>query len=556
MHRTDGADHFLWTRILEQVPRRSRVESRAQVTGFAKAAQDDDVRRVREPSQFCRGLDAVEHWHHQIHQHQVRTVAGLDHCSHGVDGDPPVRRFADNSDVGGEFEHGAKPAPHQSVIIHQVDTDGVGVCCFLWSVGHRISSCQDAITLVLSYAAAINDDIQPASRLDVFTERALEIARDGDLEMVVRQLTTAFEAATGMMGSLIVLIDADTGDPTFAGGQTARRAHLAAMEECRRRGAPMTIWQAFTENRVVVERHWSEIVHSDPRLEAIRPFLDLAPGDSAPVTYVAVPLTVADRSLGVIAAGVDPSVTIGADHIARWNRLAHDIALALHYSAAIRSARESGADRERQRLNEELHDSVSQDLFALSFLAARAVDDLGRDGRPEIAEEVAELRDLTEQISVSVRSLIGERRGTPSGATLSGRLKGLSGEVARRTGIRVHVTVSEEWDDVSRESADEVVRIVQEAFRNIEKHARATTASVRLVRDPAAANMLLIEIVDDGVVFDQETTRPESFGLSSIRERVSEQGGSVEITSVPSKTLTIRMHLTFRSEWDAAQRQL
>jgi NarL family two-component system sensor histidine kinase LiaS len=100
------------------------------------------------------------------------------------------------------------------------------------------------------------------------------------------------------------------------------------------------------------------------------------------------------------------------------------------------------------------------------------------------------------------------------------------------------------------------VRIVKEALRNISKHARARTAALRIVEDVTAPGMLLIEVVDDGESFDPEAASSASFGLTSIRERAAEHGGSVELRSAPSTTLRVRMRPTFESEWEAAVRHL
>jgi signal transduction histidine kinase len=98
------------------------------------------------------------------------------------------------------------------------------------------------------------------------------------------------------------------------------------------------------------------------------------------------------------------------------------------------------------------------------------------------------------------------------------------------------------------------VRIVQEALRNIEKHAHARTASVRVVDDASAPGMLLVEVVDDGESFDPTAVSSATFGLTSIRERAAELGGTVEIRSAPSTTLRVRLRPRFESEWAAARR--
>ena len=75
-------------------------------------------------------------------------------------------------------------------------------------------------------------------------------------------------------------------------------------------------------------------------------------------------------------------------------------------------------------------------------------------------------------------------------------------------------------------------RVAQESLRNIERHASATTASVRLTRDDRRVQL---EITDDGVGFDvqdAEARRP-GMGLFSVRERLALVNGTLRVDSAP-----------------------
>lgn len=387
-----------------------------------------------------------------------------------------------------------------------------------------------------------------------FADSVRGIVQDPDRDVVARELTEEFSRLSGVRGGIMVLIDPETGDPIFAGG-SQRREQLAAMEECRRLGAPMVIWSAFIGGRVVVERHWITTIMTDPRLAPLRQFVDDPSADELmDGCYVAIPLRVASEPVGTIAGMVFEG-SVDAPMIARWYDLAAQLALGLKYWDAIVSARSSGADRERKRLNEQLHDTVSQDLFALSLLAARAEVDVRSTGRSDIVDETHEVRLLADQVSADVRALIEERRQDPLGGGLRERLSILASDVASRSGIEVRVDIPDDGIDFSADFIDDVVRIVHEALRNIVKHSHARLATLRVVEDPRNPRLLLVEIIDDGKGFDPESTGAGSFGLLSIRERALEQGGSVEIRNAPSTTLRIRMRPVYASEWDAAHRE-
>jgi hypothetical protein len=149
---------------------------------------------------------------------------------------------------------------------------------------------------LLTVARSLPDCAQLAA-VHRFAERAVDAVSRADLDGIVRGLVDEIAEVCGLAGCLIVLIDERSGEPTFAGGIS--RQMLAAMEECRRRGAPMVIWQAFAENRLVVRQEWLITIRSDPRLAPIRRFVD--PDPDPTWTYVAVPVSFAGRRIGVVA---------------------------------------------------------------------------------------------------------------------------------------------------------------------------------------------------------------------------------------------------------------
>jgi signal transduction histidine kinase len=73
-------------------------------------------------------------------------------------------------------------------------------------------------------------------------------------------------------------------------------------------------------------------------------------------------------------------------------------------------------------------------------------------------------------------------------------------------------------------------RVVQEALTNVVKHARATSVTVRVLRD---ARAVTCEVHDDGIGFEPGPT--SGLGLLGIRERAAALGGSVEIRAVPGE---------------------
>ena len=86
----------------------------------------------------------------------------------------------------------------------------------------------------------------------------------------------------------------------------------------------------------------------------------------------------------------------------------------------------------------------------------------------------------------------------------------------------------------------QLYRLGQEALANVVKHARATSAAVRIA---ATEETVSVEVSDDGRGFDPAAVGPEHFGLRSMRGRVADLGGRLEVTSAPGRGTVLRVEV-------------
>jgi hypothetical protein len=86
-----------------------------------------------------------------------------------------------------------------------------------------------------------------------------------------------------------------------------------------------------------------------------------------------------------------------------------------------------------------------------------------------------------------------------------------------------------------------VFRLVQEAFANIARHARATEVTVTLQQSEKALHLV---VADNGQGFDTSMARA-GMGLTNMRERVAVLGGSIEIQSAADQGTTIHITVPF-----------
>jgi signal transduction histidine kinase len=199
---------------------------------------------------------------------------------------------------------------------------------------------------------------------------------------------------------------------------------------------------------------------------------------------------------------------------------------------------------ERQRIARDLHDSVSQSLFSTTLHVRTAQHALEReqpDATGPVGEELNEIGQLTRGALAEMRALIFELR--PGALAEEGLLAALAKQAAAlsaREGLVIEVDGPDAHLPIGPEAEEQLYRLGQEALANVVKHARASTATVRIAADDHAVT---IEINDDGRGFDPAAVGPEHFGLRSMQGRVADLGGRLEITSAPGRGTVLRVEV-------------
>jgi signal transduction histidine kinase len=226
-------------------------------------------------------------------------------------------------------------------------------------------------------------------------------------------------------------------------------------------------------------------------------------------------------------------------------------ALADMASIAVRTARLHEAEEqwtihaERDRIARELHDSLAQVLgvihLQLRSLEARAKDEASLG----IADELSAIAETADEAYSDVReAILGLRETVREDDGLEGSLREYLRKYSRQTGIVA--TLNCEGDTrraLSPRSEVQLLRVVQEALTNTRKHSRAKRAAVRI---DCLGPGVTLTIEDDGVGFDPSTVAGSmegGFGMKSMRERVEQIGGSIDVHTAPNEGTTIVVRL-------------
>lgn len=192
---------------------------------------------------------------------------------------------------------------------------------------------------------------------------------------------------------------------------------------------------------------------------------------------------------------------------------------------------------ERQRLARELHDAVSQQLFAISMTATAVKRTLDRDF--ERAKRQVELIEEMASVAQSeMRALLLHLRPVHlEGKRLAQALEGLLEELRQKVPMAITLDM-EPTMALLPEVEDHLFRIVQEALSNTLRHAKASQMDIGLHR---FHQQLQLTIRDNGVGFEMEEKKQTSYGLLTMEERVHEMGGTMNIQSAPGEGTTIEI---------------
>jgi signal transduction histidine kinase len=238
------------------------------------------------------------------------------------------------------------------------------------------------------------------------------------------------------------------------------------------------------------------------------------------------------RALQTLNAELDRRV---AERTVRIERLADE-------------ARLAAVSRERLRIARDLHDTLAHSLMAL-LTQIRLVRKLRTrlDGA-ELDAELASAEAVATGGLADARAAIAQMRdNSVRESGLGNAVRDLARRVGQRSGLRLKLTVdpgATTWVD---ERFEAVFRIVEEALRNVERHAQAQQVEIRLgtAAGPSGASALraCIEVADDGCGFDPAAPRPGHYGLRGMQEQAALIGADLRVDSAPGRGTRVRIEL-------------
>jgi len=225
---------------------------------------------------------------------------------------------------------------------------------------------------------------------------------------------------------------------------------------------------------------------------------------------------------------------------------------ALHAGIAIENARlheEIGRlaiVEERQRISQDLHDSIIQSLYGISL----SLEDLPEVIAEDPAEGAASADRAIDSIHATIRDIrnfiMGLQPELLAEADLVGGIRTLGAEFEANTLIDLEVKTSSDVVEPSQEISAQVLAIVREALSNIARHSAATRARIE-VSAPGGAIRLVIK--DNGHGFDVSEARSASHrGLKNLTARASSIGATMKIDSEQDQGTRLELEIPTKTE--------
>ena len=186
-------------------------------------------------------------------------------------------------------------------------------------------------------------------------------------------------------------------------------------------------------------------------------------------------------------------------------------------------------EEERQRVSRDLHDGINQMLASVSY-RLHTVRELFAAGDKRLSESIdgisggiQKTMEEVRRISYNLRPKILDEFG------FQPAIRNLCDDFTSRTNIQMRYALDAFPEQLGRETELGIFRIIQEALRNIEKHASATMVTLETRIDNSD---LIVSITDNGKGFRNEENSAGSgrgLGMTTMKERAILIGGNIVV---------------------------
>jgi PAS domain S-box-containing protein len=357
---------------------------------------------------------------------------------------------------------------------------------------------------------------------------AAEPALDTFLGHVLRAITEQLEAPS----SALYLYDPEHESAmvqmTYQDGEVRRspgdRLDPDAPVSPGLRGTESTLWLLLRQRRgplviVIEDARASELLSPETRAWAAGQGIR---------TILLVPLLLGEKFIGMLSVRSSAHRSYRPDEVELAQGLAHQATLAVQLTRLAEQGQKSVLLQERNRMAQEIHDTLAQGFTGIIIQLEAAEDAIGE--RAEARKHILKARMLArDSLAEARRSVWALRPHALEHGDLAAGLRSLVDQITSHQPVPPSFRLEGAARPLPPKVEDNLLRITQEALNNALQHAEANKIEVRLT---FGADELQLRVQDDGRGFDPRIAENQGgFGLTSMRERTERIGGRLAIES-------------------------
>jgi signal transduction histidine kinase len=205
---------------------------------------------------------------------------------------------------------------------------------------------------------------------------------------------------------------------------------------------------------------------------------------------------------------------------------------ALEHNEQLLNATLLSQEEERKRIGRDLHDDVGAALSNLKMIIAQGGENNTDRQKPLIDNIISTVRNISHSLSPPGLDLFG----------LEFTLQEWFDAINNGGHLQVHFTntIGPELDQIDKQSALALFRVIQELLSNTLKHADAKNVRIDFF---SADNVTGLTYSDDGKGFTNITPKKSGMGMQNIEARLKMIGANFEIQSEPGKGFIIKIVL-------------
>lgn len=189
--------------------------------------------------------------------------------------------------------------------------------------------------------------------------------------------------------------------------------------------------------------------------------------------------------------------------------------------------REAGRLAERDRLAREIHDTLAQGFTSIVMHLEAAEQNTTNTQLPEqTAHHITVAKETARHSLQQAREVVADLRpDLLTKQSLPSALERTVTKWAQTTQLSASFVQTGEERPLSTDMDVTLLRATQESLANVRKHAQAKHVTVTL---SYMSDRVILDVQDDGIGFDPHADTG-GFGLTAMRERVAEHGGTIDV---------------------------